>query len=167
MAEDPAAYVARLTALVTSDPLEVLAGTPERIDALLTGRTREELRRQPRPGRWSVAEIVAHLADAELVGGYRFRMMLATPGVALQAYDQDRWAEAFDYHAMAPEESLRTFSALRSFNLHLWRSTNALHESAYGQHQERGRETVAGLLRLYAGHDINHLRQIEKILYSA
>ena len=166
MAETPEAYVARLTALVTSDPLEILATTPDRIDLLIDGRG-AELGRKPAPGKWSVAEILAHLADAELVGGYRFRMILATPGVPLQAFDQNRWAEAFAYAAADPEDSFHTFAALRASNLHLWRTVGAQHPDAYGMHAERGRETVAGLLRLYAGHDLNHLQQIERILFSA
>ena len=88
-------YTARLLALSAgSDPLAVLASTPATVARLIAGRTRASLQRSPAPGRWSVAQIVAHLADSEIVFAYRIRMILASPGTAIQAYDQDAWSRA-------------------------------------------------------------------------
>src|SRR5262245_53540599 len=88
-------YTARLLSLADGhDPFEVLATTPDRIDRLIAGGRLEDLRRAPAPGKWSVAEIVSHLADAEIVFAYRTRMILSTPGTPIQAFNQDAWVKA-------------------------------------------------------------------------
>jgi uncharacterized damage-inducible protein DinB len=132
--------------------------------ALVAGRDERELARPPAPGRWSVREILAHLADCEVVLAWRLRSILATSGVPLQAFDQDRWAAAFKYDQVPCSESLDLFEANRRANLRLLRSLDPALFENFGMHQERGRESVNHLIRLNAGHDLNHLRQIEAIL---
>lgn len=147
-----------------ADPLQILASTPSRLRTVVAGRRREELFRKPAPDRWSVAEILAHLGDAEIVGAWRFRSVLASDAVALQAYDQNVWAEAFRYTETDPSESLDLFEALRRATVSLLRRVDRSRYDHYGMHAERGRESVVHLMRLYAGHDINHLQQIEQLL---
>ena len=157
-------YSARLLSLSAGkEPLEVLEATPKRIAALIAGRGAGELRRSPGPGRWSVAQILAHLADAEIVGAYRFRMILAAPGTPIQAFDQDDWARALKYEAAEPQASLALFESLRAAQLRLWRGLNDEELDRFGIHAERGKESVRHLLSLYAGHDLNHLAQIERL----
>ncbi len=161
-AETPAEYTRRiLDYLEDKDPFSVLEATPGRLRQILLNTSPEALRRRPAPGRWSPAEIMAHLADAEIVGSYRLRMVIAHNGVPIQAFDQDEWAANLTYDTADPAESVDLFEATRRANLRLLRRVDArLHEN-YGMHSERGRETVAHLIRLYAGHDLNHLGQIE------
>jgi hypothetical protein len=121
------------------------------------------LTRRPGPGKWSIAEILAHLADAELVVGYRLRLILASNGTAIQAFDQDAWAETFSYNRRDPKTSLETFRTLRQNNLRLLTSVPRRLWENYGQHSERGKETVDHVMRMMAGHDLNHLQQLEKI----
>lgn len=165
MSETVQEYSARMLSLSAGkDPLAVLETTPKRIAALLAGRDAGALYRSPGPGRWSVAQIVAHLADAEIVGAYRFRMILAAPGTPIQAFDQDDWARALKYDAADPHASLAVLDSLRAAQLRLWRGLNAEELDRFGIHVERGKESVRHLLSLYAGHDLNHLAQIERLV---
>ena len=158
-------YSARLMSYsADKDPLEVLASTPGRIGALIAGRGARELHRSPGPGRWSVAQIVTHLSDAEVVGAYRFRLVLAQSGTPLQAYDQNDWAREMKYENRDPHASLALFRALRRSLLTLLDGLTDAELDRYGMHAERGKETVRALISLYAGHDLNHLGQIERLL---
>lgn len=163
MIETPEAYTARIISqLAGRDPWQVLSSTPARLRELVAGRTREELGRTPDPPRWSVVQILAHLADSEVVGAWRFRSVLAADGVALQAYDQNAWASTFRYAETDPSASLELFEVNRRATLSLLgRVDPALHAN-HGMHAERGKETIEHLVRLYAGHDLNHLGQVER-----
>lgn len=158
-------YTARLLSLSAgADPFEVLGSTPATIAAWIDGRAAAGLQRSPAPGRWSVAQIVAHLADSEIVFAYRVRMILAAPGTAIQAYDQDAWSRAQHAETSDAHRSLKLFTAIRESMLPLLRGLNGEELDRYGLHVERGRESVRHLLALYAGHDRNHLAQIERQL---
>jgi hypothetical protein len=108
--------------------------------------------------------VLAHLADAEVVTGWRIRSVLATDGTPLQAFDQDEWAAAFKYGEVDPAESLALFSAARGSLLSLLKRVDSARREHHGLHAERGRETIAHLIQLYAGHDLNHLKQIEAMV---
>jgi len=163
--ETPQEYIARLLANVENkDAWMVLESTPSRLRDLTAGHGREEICRRPGPGRWSVLEIVTHLADAEIVGAWRFRSVLATDGTPLQAFDQNAWADAFRYPDSDLAESLDVFETNRRATLSLLRRVDPALHAHHGLHAERGRETITHLIRLYAGHDLNHLAQIEQIL---
>ena len=165
MVETPQDYTARILSNVRDkDAWSVLASTPDRLRELVAGRTREALSRTPDPARWSVVQILAHLADSEIVGAWRFRSVLAADGVPLQAYDQNVWAEAFRYGDTDPIESLEVFAANRQATLSLLRRVDPSLHANHGVHAERGRETIEHLVRLYAGHDVNHLEQIERLV---
>jgi len=158
-------YVTRITGYVGGcDPREVLGSTAQRIGTLLAGRSADDLRWKKGPERWSVAEIVTHLADAEVVGAYRFRMILSTPGTPIQAFDQSRWATGLKYSTRDAFESLALFRPLRESLLKLIDGLTESELDHYGVHQERGKETLRHLVSLSAGHDLNHLQQIEGLL---
>ena len=158
-------YTDRLLSLSAgADPLAVLAATPQTIGTWIAGRTAVELQRSPSPSRWSVAQIVAHLADSEIVFAYRVRMILSTPGTPIQAYDQDAWSRAQRAERSDPQQSLALFRAIRESMLPLLRGLDDEELERYGMHAERGKESVRHLLALYAGHDRNHLAQIERLL---
>ena len=168
MPETVQQYVARLSGLVgDQDPWSVLAATPGRLRALVSGATPDELRWTSSPTRWSTAIIMAHLADSEIVGAWRFRSLLTRDGLELQAYDQNAWAAAFHYEQTDPAHSLVLFEALRRSTLRVLSATDPERLKHAGMHQERGRESIEHLLRMYAGHDLNHLGQIERLLSEA
>jgi DinB superfamily len=168
MSETVEQYIARLMGLVSGhDPMVVMAETPGHLRTLVTGATPRELAWKPSPTRWSVVQILAHLADAEVVGAWRFRSVLAADGLPLQAYDQNAWASAFRYENTDPMASLTLFEALRHSTLHVLRSVDPGRLEHAGLHEERGRESISQLVRMYAGHDLNHRSQVEGLIVGA
>jgi hypothetical protein len=165
MNETPQQYTQRIMSNVgEGDPWVVLASTASRLRQLVSGRSGQDLARRPAPGRWSVQEIVAHLADCEVVQGWRLRSILASSGTTLQPFDQNRWADVFKYEQTPLDESLDLFEASRRANVRLLRLADPDLLDNFGMHQERGRESIAHLIRLNAGHDLNHIQQIERLL---
>ena len=163
-AEQGAAYVAAVLQLLADrDPLDVLAATPAALLDRLAARSAAEIVRPEAPGKWSVRHVVAHLADSELVWGWRLRLILAQDRPAIGGYDQDRWAARLGYDELDARQALEPFTVLRAGNLRLLRRASAEDLQRVGIHAERGEESVAHLMRLYAGHDLLHLRQIDRI----
>lgn len=165
MDETAQQYIDRILGnLHEADPWEVLSTTPSHLRRLVDGRSDTELGRQARPGHWSVREILAHLADTELVTSWRIRSILASNGTTLQPYDQNEFARVFKYAEAPVAGSLDLFEANRRANLRLLRAVDPVLHDNFGMHGERGRESVAHLIRLNAGHDLNHLGQVERLL---
>ena len=122
------------------------------------------LRRPEAPGKWSVVEVIQHLADSDLVFGFRLRMILTEDKPPLQAYDQDEWARTFDYRHVELELARDQLRSVRAANLHVLRTVSAEQMERVGLHSERGPESAGFLLRLMAAHDLVHRRQIDRIL---
>jgi hypothetical protein len=158
------AYSAALLDLLgAQDPVTVLRDTPAAVGHLLDRFPGERLSQPEAPGKWSAAIVVAHLADAELVGAFRLRMMLAHERPPLAPYDQDLWAQRLHYDRVSPRESLERFTVIRRANLVLWGGASPGELARVGIHGERGEESIERMRRLYAGHDLAHLRQLERI----
>lgn len=165
MNETPQQFTQRILGYVESkEPLVVQAATAERLARLIEGVSTSELQRRPAPEKWSVSEIVAHLADGEIVGAFRMRFILGAPGSPVVAYDQDKWVTAGHYDKRDPKKSIELFRVLREANLALLGSLKSEQWMEYGVHSERGQESIEHIVRFFAGHDVNHLQQIEKIL---
>ena len=145
------------------DFLALLAAAPAKLAALTSGLSAEELARRPAPDKWSIQELAAHLADDELVGAYRIRMILSSPGTAIQAFDQDIWARTGRYATVHATVSVEMFRVLRHANLALLRALPPAEWNLYGIHAERGKESIREIAMYYAGHDLNHFVQIEAI----
>ena len=153
-----------LSHLEGRDPLKLQAAAPAKLAKLLKGVSPAKARKRPAPEKWSIAEIVAHIADTELVGGYRIRAILGQPGTPVIAYDQDAWVTALHYDKRDLQKSFEQYRALREANLALLKSLAPEQWKHHGMHSERGEESVETIVRMFAGHDINHLGQIERIL---
>jgi DinB superfamily len=165
MNETPQQYTRRILGYVEGkEPLEVQASTPGKLERLIKGLSMTKLRERPAADKWSVSEIVAHLADAEIVTGFRMRLILGAPGAPIAAYDQDSWVTSGHYEVRDPRKSVEQFRVLREANLALLESLTPEQWKHYGMHSERGQETMELIVRMAAGHDINHLQQIERIL---
>jgi hypothetical protein len=166
MQETPRAYSERILSYVGSDevPLKLQKATLRKLERLVEGVPASRMRKRPAPGKWSIAEIVSHLADTELVAGYRIRVILGAPGTTIQAFDQDAWVVALHYHKRDLRQSLDQFRVLREANLALLRTITPEQWKQHGVHAERGKETIETIVRMFAGHDINHLKQIERLL---
>jgi len=165
MTETPQQYSTRLSSYVSGENhLNILRQTPAQIAALLRGKSERSLIQRPHHDKWSVAEILAHLAEGEIVFGYRLRMIVATPGIPIQAFDQDLWQNNAGYLQKTPREGLKMFSALRSMNVLFLKSLSEDKLGRFGIHAERGEESIRRMMELYAGHDVNHLRQIRSMV---
>ena len=158
------AYVASLmAALGDRDPMVVLGDTPARLRQAVRGLTAVQQVTPERAGKWSVRHVVQHLADSELVGGYRFRMILAHDRPSLPGYDQDLWANRLHYLEADLDDALAEFAALRASNMRLLGRATPSELKRAMHHAERGDETLAQMIPMYAGHDLVHLKQIERI----
>ncbi len=167
MHETPEQYTERILRYQQGQkPLAVMAATPRKLLLLLKGKRRAALTKRAEPDKWSVGEVLAHLADAELAFSWRIRLMLGANGTTVQAYDQDVWCAFSSYPKHDPKMSLDAFRILRERNVHLLRLIPKEMWKNYGMHEERGKETVARLTEMMAGHDINHVRQLEGMLKS-
>jgi hypothetical protein len=165
MPETPQEYRKRMLGqLKGQDPLKIQSATPKKLERLLKGVPGSKARKRPAPAKWSIAEIVAHLADAELVVGYRIRITLGAPGSPIQPFDQDDWVVALHYDKRDVRHSLAQFRTLREANLRLLKTLTSTQWKQYGIHAERGEESVEMIVQMMAGHDLNHAGQIERIL---
>ncbi|HEV2289038.1 MAG TPA: DinB family protein [Candidatus Acidoferrales bacterium] len=165
MPETPQEYLKRLSNyLGDQDPIKVQRATAQKIAGLIRGIPRKTLMHRPAPGKWSIAEIIAHLADDELVGAYRMRKILERPGTPIEAFDQDKWAETGKYARRDAKKSLELFCTIREANLGLLKHLDSAQWDLYGVHSERGEEGIRTIARHFACHDINHMKQIEAIL---
>jgi len=163
--ESPLEYSERLSSYVRGqDHLKVLQTSPAKIARLLRGKSSSFLRKSSQPGKWSIADILAHLAESDLVVGYRFRLMVSSSGTPIQSFDQDAWQSHAGYLRRDPKAALRMFREIRISNVAFLKSLTKEQWNRFGMHSERGQESVMRLTELTAGHDINHLRQIESIV---
>jgi len=165
MQETPQQYMKRIRGYVAGrKPVRMLSAAPKRIAALLEGVPKGRLTRRPSPGAWSACEILAHLADVEVVQSFRFRLILESSGAPLQSFDQDQWAKFSNYGAHDPALSYEAYRANRERNVRLLASLPPGMWSRYGMHAERGRETIRRIAEMLAGHDLNHESQIRRAL---
>jgi hypothetical protein len=143
--------------------LKVQAATSKKLERLIKGASASKLRKRPAPDKWSVVEILAHLEDTEIVGGFRIRMILGAPGTPIPGFNQDAWITGGHYDKRDPRKSVEQFRVSREANLALLKSITPEQWKHHGIHSERGEETVEHIVRMFAGHDLNHIRQIESI----
>ena len=146
-----------------SELLERFRRGPELVAAAVTGAAGAELDYIPAPGKWSVRQILCHMADAEIVGAARFRRLIAEDNPTLVAYDQDAWARNLDYGRRRIAQALETFRQMRAENYELLKS---LPEEAFerqGTHSVRGRVSLLDMLRVYARHAEQHAEQIRAV----
>lgn len=147
-----------------SAQVERLRGTGRDLVSLVTGADTAALHREPAPGEWSAATVVAHLADAEMVYAVRLRLMVAEDRPMLTAFDENAWAERFGELDEDPRNSLQRWRALRDSNLRLVDSLVEGEWERSGVHAQKGPVTVAGTVKQLAEHDRAHLDQIRRAL---
>jgi hypothetical protein len=165
MQETPQQYTQRVLGyLEGKKPMEVLAATPRQIARQVKGVSRKKLSQRPASDKWSVTEILAHLADSELVYGFRIRLILEAGGPPIQGTNQDAWAKFSDYAKHDPVLSLEALRITRERTVRLLKSLPPESWDLYGMHSERGKETVTRVVEMLAGHDVNHMKQIKETL---
>lgn len=143
------------------NPTGVIAATAGQLKSVVGNLSEEQVNRTPAPGKWSIREILCHLADCEMVFAFRIRQTLAEPHHVVQPFDQDIWARP--YAVYTTQAALATFAAVRGWNLALILSLPAEAFSKPMTHPERGTMTLQTVIETMGGHDLNHLKQIEGI----
>jgi hypothetical protein len=155
---------ALLDMLGRRDPAQVLGELLPWLGERIGGLDDSILRRPEAPGKWSVIEVIQHLADSDLVFSYRLKMILTEDEPPLQGYDQDRWAGELHYRDTPLDLALDQLRGLRNANLHVLGHLSPSQLDRVGLHSERGPESVGFLVQLMGGHDLVHQRQIDRIL---
>ena len=159
-----AAYVDALIAeLGDRDPDETLAATPAALAAATAGLSEADARRRERAGKWSVLHVVRHLADSDLVSAVRLRLIVSHDRPDIAGFDQDLFADRLHYLDGTLGEALADHAALRGMTLRWLGRLSGAERARAGMHAERGEESAERLVRLMAGHDLVHLRQIARI----
>jgi hypothetical protein len=143
------------------NPREVIVETTAKLSAHVARLGPEGLGKPPAPGKWSATEILCHLADCEGVFAFRLRQALAEPYHVIQPFDQEVWSKP--YPAMDPHTALDVFAANRRWNLALLETITPDDLIKKLKHPERGEMTFQTLIETVAGHDLNHLEQLERI----
>ncbi len=143
------------------DPLEVLEETQRSIPDMARTLGPDGLKRSYAPGKWTAAQVLAHLADAEIAFGFRVRQIISEPNLGIQPFDENRWARRYD--RMDGREAAQTFQAVRAWNLSLFRLLDQEDLDKAALHPDRGPEKAGTVIRIMAGHTLHHLAQLEKI----
>ncbi len=142
-------------------PLDVISSTASRLAELAAALGDAGVNRSFAPGKWSARQILCHLADCEVVFAFRLRQTLAEPYYVIQPFDQDAWAT--QYEAFDAQAALAVFTAVRNWNMKLITSIPRAAFAKPNTHPERGPGSFGEIVETMAGHDLNHLAQIETI----
>ena len=165
MVETAEQYKARLAVYTQGkDPIALQRQAPRTLARLIDGVAETKLSLKPAPSKWSVTEILAHMAEDELSSTWRYRQMLEHDGPELLGFDQEMWARVGDYASWRSQEALEMFRLLREANLRMFVQLTPEQWQRHGVHAERGKLTVQELCRHMAAHDINHIEQVRSIL---
>lgn len=147
------------------DPIAAMRETPNKLRKFVDQLGQEGLERSYAPGKWPAKKIVIHLADCEIAFGFRLRQTLAMDNPLVQPFDQDKWAAP--YSTYSTQHALEVFTALRGWNLAFLKALKPEDFSRPATHPERGNLTMQSILQTIAGHDLNHLKQLETIAAQA
>lgn len=145
------------------DPLAVISATPARLRALVKGLNPPQLKKHAKPGKWSIHEIVVHLADCEVMFVSRCRLIAFEDHPHLAPFDQDRWMAGALRERESTANALQRFLTLRATQIALYKSLSKPEMAKTGTHPERGEVSVRETFETAAGHDVNHLKQIEEL----
>jgi len=145
------------------DPLQVAAATPARIRVLIRGLSQSQLSKRPQPEKWSIKEIINHLAETDMVMCCRARWIAFEDNPTLVPFDQDKWAKGWVREKEPVAESLERLRVIRRSQIRLFRSVSKSDYDRTGCHPERGVVSLREQLETVAGHDLNHLGQIQRL----
>jgi len=146
------------------NPVDVIEETSRRLSELvskLSAPGSSNLEWRPAPGKWNAREILCHLADCEIAFAFRLRQTLAETNHVMQPFDQEKWAGM--YGGLSARAALSAFSSLREWDLALIQNTPAESMGKKCNHPERGDMTFRIIVETMAGHDLNHLKQLDAI----
>ena len=143
------------------EAIEIIAATAPHLREIFAAYTPEEIDRSPGPNKWSLRQIMAHLADCEIAFSWRIRQTLAAENPALQPFDQDRWGDRYTAYDFASAQHL--YEALRAWNVRLLGTVTSDDLRRPATHPERGALTLQIILETIAGHDRHHIKLLESL----
>ena len=146
------------------DPVEVLRTTPGQLADLLKGIAPEQIERKFAEGKWSIREILCHLADCEIAWAWRLRAIYGSDNPELQRFEQDAWARAYEGVGYTTSSARASWTALRQWNLGLIEGLSDQDKSRPASHPELGSVTLWTVVEIAAGHDLHHLAALERLL---
>jgi len=162
--KDTAAYISAVEALVgDQDPLEILGRMSRKLAEFFANIPENSLALPEADGKWSMRQVVDHLFDVELVYGERTRMTLASDQPRYLNMDQDEWAARNWYGSLNLQSMLDALGSFRNVNIAMLSSLSTEQKQRFGIHSKRGNESISDLIRRWAGHDLLHLRQLDRI----
>jgi uncharacterized damage-inducible protein DinB len=147
-------------ALGDRDPLKVVAKTPRKLMRLMDDLSDKQIEVHPGPGKWNLREIMAHMADCEIAWSWRLRQAYAKESAKIEPFEQDDWAKSYSSYSLA--EAMGCFKSLRKWNLAFLSGLTEKDFRKAVMHPERGQESLLTIVRIMAGHDLHHLKNLEK-----
>ena len=145
------------------DPAEVLRATPARLNKVLNGMSPEQIEHKPAPTKWSLREILCHMADCEIAWAWRLRLIYGSDNPTLQPFEQDAWAKAYEGSGYTVETARASWNAARRWNLALIDSLTEEQKQRPATHPELGKIHLWTVAEIAAGHDVHHLTQLERV----
>lgn len=145
------------------DPADVLRSTPARLNKALAALTPEQIDHKPSPQKWSLREILCHMADCEIAWAWRLRLIYGSEKPNLQPFEQDEWAKVYSGPGYTAEAARATWSAARRWNLALIEALSEADKHRPATHPELGDITLWTIAEIAAGHDVHHLTQLERV----
>jgi uncharacterized damage-inducible protein DinB len=145
--------------LAGRDPQQVITETPGRFAAILAHLSAEETETPAAPGKWSVREIMAHMADCEIAWSWRLRIAYEKDRAEMQPFDQDPWAKMYGRYSLPLAKT--TFEALRAWNVAFVSGLSEADRRKTYFHPEMGERPLWTLVEIMAGHDLHHLAKLE------
>ena len=162
---NPDAYRQKMfDSICNQDPLQIIQETPAKLQQIVTPFSTEQLQSHPFPGKWSPLEIIGHYVDVEWNFGIRLRFALCEDNPPFIGYNQDLWVERLQHNAEPPQMLLERFSSIRAMNILFYQSLTPGQMQRYGTHNERGKESIETMLKMEAGHDLHHIKQLQTYL---
>jgi DinB superfamily len=146
------------------NPLDVLGETQQSIPSIAHKLGPDGLKRSYAQGKWTASQVLAHLADTEIAFGFRVRQIISEPQLPIQPFDENLWARR--YNAADGLEAASTFQALRGWNLSLFGMLEMGDLEKASIHPVNGPQKAGTVIRVMAGHTLNHVAQLQKIAAS-
>ncbi len=143
--------------------VERIAALPQKLRAAVEGLTEEQLNTPYRPGGWTVAQVVHHVADSHAHSYLRFKRVLTMDNPPIEGYDEAQWAELDDAKSLEISLSLNWIDALHARFASLLRSLTPEQRARTFQHSEYGSLSLNRYFALYAWHGDHHVAHITEL----
>ncbi|MGI4850347.1 MAG: DinB family protein [Janthinobacterium lividum] len=163
MSEEQAIARPYVHLLEGQDPADVLRATPARLGRVLGAMAPEQIEYKPAPNKWSIREILCHMADCEVAWAWRLRSIHGSDNPTMQPFEQDAWAKAYDGPGYTVDAARTTWMTLRRWNLNLIETLSEEQKRRPAHHPELGDITLWTVVEIAAGHDVHHLDQLERV----